>query len=50
MSFKRVLLRPLASMAPIGRVELSQRFWWEGYVGGKQKKSIPSPFQLLHYV
>lgn len=47
MSFEIVLLRPLASVAPIGVVKLSQRFSLEG--DGDENEESGAAAQL-HYV
>lgn len=40
MSFEMVLLRPLASVAPIGVVKLSQKFSLEGH--GEENRKVQS--------
>lgn len=40
MSFEMILLRPLASVAPIGVVKLSQKFSLEGH--GEENRGVQS--------
>lgn len=46
MSFEMISLRPLASVAPIGVVKLSQRF----RLGGDGEESSPGRAGQWHYV